>query len=402
MKFLFCGCILLAAFTTSGLAAPKPRLDSPLPCDSEKWVKQGVVLGSDLDGFQNFNSPAEPLGGGRWRIWYGFWRPTPNIGFAEGAPGGEMTRHDAVLSVGEPADAPLAIGNLPAGWRPVQPVHVKMKDGRDRLYFWAHAPEQRIVRFLAADSTDGRRYRVVDPYRPALFHLADRAVDFAGATPTGLTFSGQSEESRKRFPRPEHEPAANPELICNDAVSVYPLDDGSFELYAGALVSLDKNDPRLASQQHDNLKGYRRAIDRLVSEDGLKWHGRHRVIEPDMDDPEDLQFYYLTVTHTPQGRVGLLGRYRLYSQETDVEWCYSSDGIHWVRPLRTAWLRRGGPYESDSYAIYPPTSIVHHDHAWWLFYTGTNYSHNLQCSYGKPRSVLMLARTDSIWKAVAK
>ena len=50
-----------------------------------------------------------------------------------------MVEHAAVLSEGEPADAPLAIGNLPDGWRPVQPVHIRLKNGRDRLYFWVHA-----------------------------------------------------------------------------------------------------------------------------------------------------------------------------------------------------------------------------------------------------------------------
>lgn len=407
MKPLILVTFSLAAFAWTGSTASRAAgtksatLEAPgsfpQPCASDQWVKHGVVLQGDGYGFQNFNSPAEPLGGGRWRIWYGRWMPTPNFGVAEGVPGGEMTKYEAVLTAGEPADAPLAIGNLPDGWRPVQPVHIRLKDGRDRIYFWTHAPKQRIVRFLAADSNDGRRYRVIDPHKPCLYHFHDRAVEFAGTTPTGLKLAGKSDELKKRFPRPDTEPPANPELICNDGVTVYQLADGSFEMYASGLVSLEKDDPRLESQQNDNLKGYRRAVDRMVSEDGLSWHGRRRVIEPDGNDPMDLQFYYLTVTHTPQGRVGLLGHYRLYSQETDLEWCYSKDGINWIRPYRKPWMQRGKPYESDSYGIYPPTSLVYHDNKWWLFYTGTNYAHNVKCSYGKPNSVLMLAHTDSIW-----
>ncbi|HRE82135.1 MAG TPA: hypothetical protein PLN52_13890, partial [Opitutaceae bacterium] len=307
---------ILAAFC-GGLgsveAASFEKLNGhPLSSDPEHWVKRGVVLENGIDGIQNFNSSVEALNGGRWRVWYGSWRPVPNIGFAEGIPGGEMTRYDAVLSEGEPLDARLSIGNLPAGWRPVQPVSIKLKDGRSRLYFWVHSSAERIVRFLVADSVDGRRYRVLDPYRPVLYHLNDRAVEFEGTTAMGLKLIGKSEDLRKRFPRPKQEPAANPDLICNDGVSVYQLEDGSFEMYAMTLVSLDPGDPRLESQQHDNLKGYRRAIDRLISDDGINWHSRRRVIEPDSNDPEDLQFYYLTVTHTPKGRVGLLGRYRLY------------------------------------------------------------------------------------------
>ena len=38
-----------------------------------------------------------------------------NIGFAEGKPGEPMARQLAVLSTATPADAPLAIGNLPPG-----------------------------------------------------------------------------------------------------------------------------------------------------------------------------------------------------------------------------------------------------------------------------------------------
>lgn len=403
--FVAVGLALLAGSDGSAIRAadaakspPKPAGSFPPPCASDQWVKEGIVLRGEGYGFQNFNSPAEPLADGRWRIWYGRWFPTPNFGFAEGVPGGPMTKLDAVLTEGEPADALLAIGNLPDGWRPVQPVHLRLKDGRHRLYFWAHAPKQRIVRFLAADSSDGRRYRVIDPHRPCLYHFHDRAVEFAGTTPTGLILPGKTPDLRKRFPRPENEPAAPPELVCNDSVTVYQLADGTFEMFASGLVSLEKDDPRLESQQNDNLKGYRRAVDRMVSMDGLSWTDRRRVLEPDADDALDLQFYYLTVTHTPQGRVGLLGHYRLYSQETDLEWCYSKDGINWIRPYRQPWIPRGKAYASDSYAIYPSTSLVYHDNKWWLFYTGTNYAHNVKSSHGKPESVLMVAHTASIWR----
>jgi hypothetical protein len=391
-----------AAGTAASAAAAPQDLPGgiPQPCASDQWIKRGVLLEGDGYGFQNFNSPAEPLSDGRWRIWYGNWLPTPNIGVAEGVPGGQMVKHDAVLSAGEPADAPLAIGNLPEGWGPVQPVHIKLKDGRHRLYFWVHSSKQRIVRFLAADSTDGRRYRVIDPHKAILYHAHDRAVEFVGTTPTGLKLEAKSAEVIQRFPRPAHEPKAPPELVANDSVTVYQLEDGTFEMYLSGLVTLAKDDPRLATQQNDNLKGSIRAVDRMVSADGLNWHDRRRVIEPDADDPIDQQFYYLNVTHTPQGRVGMLGHYRIYAQTMDVEWCYSKDGINWTRPHRKPWIKRGEPYESgDSYSIYPATSLVHHDGMWWLFYTGTNYAHNVKCSHGKPQSTLMFAQTKSIWQS---
>ncbi|MCY2989044.1 MAG: hypothetical protein NTY19_14410, partial [Planctomycetota bacterium] len=55
--------------------------------------------------------------------------------------------------------APLAIGNLPPEWRPVQVVYLRLRNGHHRIYFWAHGPG--VVRYVAAESEDGRRYRVL-------------------------------------------------------------------------------------------------------------------------------------------------------------------------------------------------------------------------------------------------
>src|SRR5665213_2960689 len=88
----------LSAFV--GAHEPWPQ-DVPRPCAPESWTKQGVVLRPELpaegSAIQVFNAPAEPLGGGRWRLWYGV-NDSPNgvpmnIGYAEGVPGGKMERH---------------------------------------------------------------------------------------------------------------------------------------------------------------------------------------------------------------------------------------------------------------------------------------------------------------------
>ena len=407
-KALFGIVAVLMVLCAGGWYTPKDFGEFPKPCNPESWVKHGIVIEPNQPweggSIQNFNSPPEALGDGRWRIWYGFWGSTAtygsgmNIAMAEGVPGGKWTKHVAVLTEGEPADAPLAIGNLPNGWRPVQPVHIKLKNGRDRLYFWAHGPKDRVVRYLAAESDDGRRYRVLDPHRPCMWHFNDRAVEFAGTTPAGLKLPGKSEELRKRFPRPEGEPAADPELTSNDGASVYQLEDGTFEMYVNSLVSLEKGNPRWAEK--DNLAGYVRVIDRLISKDGLKFYGRQTVIKRDpLRDPIDQQFYYLNVTHTPKGRVGMLGHYRLKDQTMDLEWCYSKDGVNWVRPFRNRpWLERGWPGEGDAYAVYTGTTLVYDQGKWWLFYNGCNYTHNMKQYYDEPRSVIMMATTKSIWQ----
>lgn len=373
----------------SGAGASAPR-----PCLPTAWKKHGVVLASEEKRpggrVQSFTCPIEPLDDGRWCIWYstyGLGIPF-NVAHAEGVLGEPIERHVAVLSSGDPGDAPFAIGNLPDEWRPVQPVHLRLPSGRHRLYFWAHGPG--VVRYLAAESDDGRRYRVLDPRRPCLYHPMDRAVPGEVAAAAGL------KRLAKRAPtRPAGEPAAPARLISNDATNVYQLADGSFEMYSVALVEVDKDDPAYIA--HDNAAGWVRVIDRYASEDGLDWTDRRRVIARDEQDPPDQQFYYLAVTHTPKGRVGMLGHYRVEAQTMDLEWCFSSDGITWERPLRKAWIERGQPGEPDCYGIYAPHAVVQRERQWHLLYTGVNSAHNHKHSYGDPRSIIMHATCDSIW-----
>jgi hypothetical protein len=343
---------------------------------------------------RNFTSTVEPLDGGRWRLWY--WvsgksvaGKSDNVGVAEGEFGRPLTRCPAVLSEGEPAEAPLAIGNLPRDWRPVQAVHVELAGGRHRLYFWVHGPK--VARYLAAESDDGRRYRVLDPHRPCLYHPSDRAVDGTTAAECGLQrYAG------KVATRPEGEPSAPARLVSNDATNVYRLPDGTFEMYSVGLIEVAKDDPRYIA--HDNAAGSLRVIDRYTSTDGLDWTDRRRVLVPDAQDPIDQQFYYLAVTHTPQGRVGMLGHYRVAAQTVDLEACVSTDGITWERPHRRGWIPRGEPSEPDSYGISAPHALVRRDGLWHLVYTGVNEAHNHRHSHGSPTRTIMHATCEGLWE----
>ncbi len=379
----------MPAHSQAVAAAPGPA--TPRPCAPEDWQKRGVVLSAEPDGpLENFTSAAEPLPSGHWRLWFtttGAGRPR-NVGFAEGKPGDPMARQLAVLGPAAPAEAPLAIGNLPQGWRPVQAVHLRLQSGRHRLYFWAHGPK--VVRYLAADSDDGRRYRVLDPLRPCLYHPNDRAVDGKAAAEAGLL------RLAKKVGAPaDNEPSAPARLVSNDATNVYQLPDGSFEMYSVGLVEITPGQPGFVP--HDNVPGWLRVIDRYTSEDGLHWTDRRRVIVRDQQDPADQQFYYLAVTHTPQGRMGMLGNYRVEAQTMDLEWCFSRDGIHWQRLLREAWIPRGKPGDPDSYLIHAPHAIVLRDGQWHLFYSGSNTAHNHRHSYGPPTQVVMYATCRQPW-----
>lgn len=377
---------LPACQTLPGTAALKP-------CPPSRWRKHGIVLEAtepwESGNVQNFTCRAEPRTGGAWRLWYSVSGPRQSytIARAEGAPGEWMKKVPAVLSAGDSADAPLAIGHLPEGWRPVQPVHVRLRDGRHRLYFWAHGPQ--VVRYLAAESDDGRQYRVLDPLRPVLYHANDRAA-LGVASPDGVLFG-----AGKGVTRPASEPQAPGHLISNDATNLYQLPDGTFEMYSVALLRVPKTDPAYVAE--DNAPGLLRVIDRYTSEDGLRFTDRRRVIQRDADDPADQQFYYLAVTHTPRGRVGMLGHYRCRAQTMDLEWCFSHDGVVWERPSRTAWIERGAPPEADCFGIYAGSQLVHHEGRWHLFYTGVNSSHNGRQTHGPARQVVMLATADSIW-----
>ncbi len=382
-----------AAALGSGCVTSRCGAGSPAPCSPAAWTKHGIILeptepweGNDI---QNFTTVAEPLRDNTWRIWYsssgkkaGF-----NLAYAEGAPGRSWKKFRAQVSPGEPADAPFAIGNLPEKWQPVQVTHLQLRNGRHRIYFWVHGP--RVVRYLAAESDDGRRYRVLNPARAVLYHPSDRAA-WGVASPDGLLIHKSPSTER-----PADEPPALPRQISNDATTIYQLPDGTFEMFSVALVQVPKSDP--AYMAHDNAPGMLRVIDRYASADGLNFETRHRVIQRDASDPVDQQFYYLAQTITPKGRIGMLGNYRCDAQTMDLEWCFSRDGVKWERPRRAAWLPRGEPPAPDCYGIYGNIRLVQHGGKWHLFYTGVNSSHNGKQSHGAPRQVIMYATTDSIW-----
>jgi hypothetical protein len=230
---------------------------------------------------------------------------------------------------------------------------------------------------------------VVNLLRPVLYHPNDRAAQGI-ASPDGVMLRKELNKDR-----PVGEPLAVPRLISNDATNIYQLRDGTFELYSVGLVPVPKGDP--AFMPHDNAPGLLRVVDRYTSEDGLRFETRARIIQRDAKDPVDQQFYYLAVTRTSKGCVGMLGNYRCQAQTMDLEWCYSRDGTEWQRPLRQAWLPRSEPPEVDSYGIYGNSQLVERDGKWHLFYTAVNSAHNGKHSHGKPRQVIMHATTDSIW-----
>lgn len=386
--------LLQSAFAAAGVAmagcvTSKPKSDAEVIANG-KWKKHGILLEAtepwEGHSIQNFTCSVEPQPEDRWRIWYSVANQKSgfSLAFADGIPGMKMRKVGATLSPGEPADTEFSIGNLPKGWRPVQSTHIQLKDGRHRLYFWVHGPH--IVRYLMAESDDGRRYRVRDPLKAVLYHTSDRAA-WGVRSPDGVM------AHRKPFASLQSgEPLAESRQISNDATTIYQMPDGSFEMYSVAVVLVPKDSPAYVAE--DNAPGWVRVVDRYLSEDGLQFESRQRVVQPDSKDPADQQFYYLSVTHTGQERVGILGHYRCRAQTMDLELCFSDDGVTWRRPYRKAWIARGVPPAPDCYGMYAPNRLVKRDGRWHLFYTGVNHSHNFKNSYGPARQLVMWASCD--------
>lgn len=358
------------------------------PPKSNNWSDHGVVLRHCNLELQSFTACTEPLDGNCWRFWYSSHRSGKgpdefNIGFAEGEPGKRMSLFPAQISCGKAHQAEFAIGNLPDGWRPRQPIHICMPDSTHRIYFWAHGPG--VVRFLCAFSGDGHRYEVIEPLRPCLYHYNDRAVTPKWFGSAGLTVD------KSDSARPSEEPAADPGKLCNDATNLYLLPDGSFELYTAVILPVAQDSSHYIA--HDNAAGWIRVIERRTSPDGLNWSKGVRVLEPNQDDPPWIQFYYLAVTSLPEGKAGQLGYYDVKNQTMDIEWCFSTDGLNWQRDYPGPWF----PRSPKLLGVYAPHSLVFHQRQWHLFYTGCNYNHNgTACTGSSPKSDIRWAAIDSL------
>ena len=205
-----------------------------------------------------FLCAAEPLDADRWRLWYSInHHSIPAIfGIAEGVPGELMTRHEAVLSPGEPPTSPLSIGNLPEGWAPwARSICGWPTGGIGYTSGFTPAPSYECWPPIA--TTAGAIASSIRCGR-CLYHPNDRAVD---GKATGL-----SRLAGKQAKLAAVEPAAVPTLAPNDATNIYQLSDGSFEMYTVALMEVGRDDPRYVPE--DNVPGWIRVIDRLRSATG--------------------------------------------------------------------------------------------------------------------------------------
>jgi len=260
----------------------------------------------------------------------------------------------------------ILIPGLPADAWNVQPIVLRLADGRYRMYFWLHTPKPpRKVRYLAAESTDGLHWRVLNLDKPCLRHPADSG-DWAWLEGT---------EARKQSGGISLDDySAIRRIRSNDAAIVYQTSDG-YELYAdGLLWNPPDSGHHVAS---DSIPTSLRVIHRRISEDGLTWSPPELVITPDHLDPWDMELYYLAQHRLGPWRIGFLGAYRAAQRTIDVEFVYRRDGRVWHRPMRGPWLPRGPHGSLDSEMVFMPGPFIDKGSHWLSLYTGTNFIHHM-------------------------
>lgn len=331
-----------------------------------------------------FPATVDILDSGRLRHWFSAIKfssghiESSSIGRATEESNGVFRRENFLLSTRPVLHSRRpVIGNLPEGWMPVQPVRIALQGGGFRLWFWAHSPKDGVLRYLAADSDDDRIYNCVDPARPSLWFYTDRAVF---SLPPGVSGFAWNRDNRRK--KPVVEPIAPPELVCNDATTIYQLPDGRLEIFSAAIRSVRKNSPEYLP--HDSFAGYRRFIRRFISDDQLNFIPGGIAIDFANDDPPYLQFYYLAVHYHADGRrEGILGRYNALEQTMDIEQCSSADGINWHRAGRPLFMRR-----ADELGVYASGNPLYTDKdgRTYLIYTAFNCTHDRNYRVGKRES----------------
>ena len=262
------------------------------------------------------------------------------------------------------------------------------------MYAWLHAHDRGVLRYVIAESGDGKSWKLRDIDRPAVFHPADREVGQNGWV-AGLTRASAEDRfaDRRTYDWMEAK-----RLRSNDATYVYRAADlGQGDGYVMYSVWLVPNRPESGRYfAHDNAAKVCRTIHRRTSADGLAWGDPELLISPDPCDPLEQQYYYLAAEPMGTGEgaplVGYIGNYRVGDQTMDIELAFSRDGIRWARPLRGGWIPRGGPDAIDAGMVQAPNRTIPLGGGRRLMlYTGRSILHNHTLAPGvaKRRQAIM-------------
>lgn len=134
---------------------------------------------------------------------------------------------------------------------------------------------------------------------------------------------------------------------------------------------------------------------RLVSwsEDFERWSDPEPLLAPDIGDAATLQFYAQSAFHHHCHDFGLLGRFDLSTQTSDIELVTATGGIGWRRlPTRPGVLGPGDPGCWDAAGVYIAGNTPwNRDGRMWYPYAGTSRRHDGTTFTGEARAAIGLA-----------
>ena len=161
-------------------------------------------------------------------------------------------------------------------------------------------------------------------------------------------------------------------LNTTDSCFIYRLEDGSYVAYHKTEIPAFPG----GVTPYDIADGGLRLIGLRTSPDGTHWSDPTRlVMTPDWRDPADTQFMELCPVKIPGGFAATLTIYHNHTQNIDLQWAASRDGIHWWRPDRRPCLPNPPLGEYGGGMIWPMRLPVLEGSRLHVFYSGTESLH---------------------------
>jgi len=161
-----------------------------------------------------------------------------------------------------------------------------------------------------------------------------------------------------------------------------------------------KYNPALPTER-DNLKGMHRRMSLWTAKSFRgKWLGPTVVLEPDENDPPDLQFYWLTPFHRKNGFGGLLACHHTTDQTMDIQLVTSEDGWTWQRENgRQPILPVGEAGRFDCGMVFSLSGPMRVGNRTYILYSGRATVHDRQLRYPdqerpEPQSGVGIAEID--------
>ena len=159
-------------------------------------------------------------------------------------------------------------------------------------------------------------------------------------------------------------PYSNP-FASSDNAWYYRDEDGVYLLYQKVCENLN---PGARVPYDINFTYGRRVIARRTSADGSQWSPLEVILQPDWQDPQDLQFMELCPAPVRGGYLGILPCYNVLNQTIDIQLAGSADGRIWHRPVRLPAIPVAPLGDYGGGMIWPTHHLIESDDRHYLYY----------------------------------